>query len=563
MLRARRLPLLLLLPAISAAPPTTYSYVYGTLVIGGGASGGEAGSADGTGTTARFQVAAPACGVNASFGECVLSVAVYNAFSFYVGDASNNVIRSVDPATGQTATVAGGGGGTLSGRVDGVGTDALFSSPAGMSTIFNVLYIADAGNGVVRTMGTQSLAVATLAGGGGTLGSASGCADGFGSAALFSAGGLLGVAVDSSGINVYAADAGCAAVRQIVIASGAVTTLAGSAAAAAGWADGDGSNALFNAPSALTVDSQGTALYVSDTGNFAVRKVLINAPTGPATVTTLVGGPKAGYADGIGTNAAFSHLRQIVVDPSAIPEFLYVADYNNSAGRAIHVADGIAYTLLGGGGAGQADGAGTAVQLQLPWGLAVLPQGRGLPPPTTKLLIADAGAYNIRAAQAPPTPSQTATTSATASYSPGAPPFSASTTTFVGKFQTLGYADGAGTSALFLGNGNGQGSNPDSVIPKLGIGADATGATLYIADGPNNVIRAVDVATATVTLLAGGGPGAAQNAPTGGYADGPGTSVALFFNPSNVAACSSTVFVADQGNNIVRAIDLVNFGGAV
>ncbi len=49
------------------------------------------------------------------------------------------------------STVAGGGGGTLSGDVDGMGTLARFNNPVGASSLSNGdLVVVDTGNNIIR-----------------------------------------------------------------------------------------------------------------------------------------------------------------------------------------------------------------------------------------------------------------------------------------------------------------------------------------------------------------------------------------------------------------------------
>ena len=143
---------------------------------------GQAGSADGTGSAARFYDPA--------------GVAVDSAGNVYVADAGNDEIRKITPA-GVVTTLAGAAG--QAGSADGTGSAARFYIPHGVAVdgAGNV-YVADTENDEIRKI-TPAGVVTTLAGAAGSIGSA----DGPGSAARFFQ--PYGVAVDSAG-NVYVAD---------------------------------------------------------------------------------------------------------------------------------------------------------------------------------------------------------------------------------------------------------------------------------------------------------------------------------------------------------------------
>ncbi len=94
---------------------------------------------------------------------------------------------------------------------------------------------------------------------------------------------------------------------------------------------------------------------------------------------------------------------------------------------------------------------------------------------------------------------------------------------------TLGFTDGSGSAASFH-------------FP-FGLAVDAAG-NIYVADDGNQAIRKI-TPTGVVSTFAGG---------TYGFTNGTGTA-ATFYGPTGVAVDGSgNLFVADQGNNVVRKI---------
>ena len=293
--------------------------------------------ADGTGSAARF---------NQPQG-----VAVDGSGNIYVANTWDHTIRKIT-AAGVVTTLAGSAG--VAGSADGTGNAARFANPTGVAVdgVGNV-YVADYSNNPIRKI-TVAGVVTTLAG----LAGGSGSPDGTGSAARFYQPG--GVAVDGSG-NVYVADYG-STIRKIT-AGGVVTTLAGSPGVS-GSADGTGSAARFYRPSGVAVDGAGN-VYVADYYNYTIRKI-----TAGGVVTTLAGSPGAsGSADGTGSAARFIYAQGVAVDGSGT---VYVADGNNYTIRKI-TSDGVVTTLAGSPGAyyGSADGTGSAARFSTPAGVAV------------------------------------------------------------------------------------------------------------------------------------------------------------------------------------------------
>jgi sugar lactone lactonase YvrE len=300
---------------------------------------GSQGSADGTGTAALFH--SP-------------SAITTDGTNLYVTDSGNNTIRKIVIATGAVAIFSGSANGD-SGSTDGIGTTALFNRPSGITTDGTNLYVTDSGNNMIRKIVIATGEVTTLAG---TAGS-SGSADGTGTAALFN--NPLGVASDVN--DVYVADSGNHMIRKIAIATGEVTTLAGTAETS-GAADGTGTAALFNNPADIASD--GTNLYVADSGNNTIRKIVIAT----REVTTLAGtAGTSGSADGTGTAALFNNPLGIATDRTN----LYIADSGNNTIRKIVIAKGTVTTFAGKtGSSGSANGNGTAALFNNPVGVATV-----------------------------------------------------------------------------------------------------------------------------------------------------------------------------------------------
>ena len=110
-------------------------------------SPGNPGSADGTGSAARF--------------SSPQGVAVDGAGNVYVADTGNSTIRKIT-STGRVTTLAGSPGNT--GNADGAGSAAQFNSPAGVAVdSAGRVYVTDAGSECVRRVSSNGQ-VTTLAG---------------------------------------------------------------------------------------------------------------------------------------------------------------------------------------------------------------------------------------------------------------------------------------------------------------------------------------------------------------------------------------------------------------
>ena len=132
-----------------------------------------------------------------------------------------------------------------------------------------------------------------------------------------------------------------------------------------GFADGEGTDARFNAPRGIAMDGEGN-LLVADTINHALRKVTLRC----GTVSTIAGNGEAGYTDGIGAAARFDDPWGIAVDAQGA---ISVADSENHCLRQVAPGDGAVSTLAGDAeeGSGFADGQGETARFDRPTGLAL------------------------------------------------------------------------------------------------------------------------------------------------------------------------------------------------
>jgi len=447
------------------------------------------------------------------------SLAFDNNGNLFVGDAGNNVIRRIDnSAQNIITTYAGDGQAGIPGTANGDGGRATSAQLcAYVGEILGVatdasgnLYIADAGDSVVRKVDTSASHIITT-----YAGSISHTFTFSGNGGAANQAGLntpWGVAVDGSG-DLLIADTFNGQVRRVdTTPSHIITTIAGGNGACLSLTSGCGdggaaTSASLNRPEALFVDGAGN-LLVYDYGTSTVRLV---SAGGSSLISTFAGDGTGGLG-GAGTSAILSSPYTVAGDSSGnlfVLNNVSVDRYDSgSKTLGAYAGNGVEGTNLG---PGNGDG-GPAAQANffLPFDLAL--------DASDNLYVGDYRLWVRRI---------DATTKTITTY--------AGTGASCNTTATPGCGDGgSASSATFQGIG--------------GLATDSAG-NLYIADYSLNRIRRVDVTTGIITNYAGTG--------SAGYTgdNGPATS-ATFSSPIGIAFDSqNNLYVADAGNNVIRKID--------
>jgi len=260
-----------------------------------------------------------------------------------------------------------------------------------------------------------------------------------------------------------------------------------------GFADGDFNAARFHRPQGVCFDPSGTALYIADTENHAVRV----ADLAGRAVTTLAGTGE--QAQGLFLGRRGRELRlSSPWDVVLVGKTLYVAMAGLHQIWGINVDSGEAVIQAGSGMENIIDG-----ELRQ----SALAQPSGITTDGTRLYFADSEVSAVREADI-------------------APNGAVHTLIGVGLFD-FGDIDGAYPSARL--------QHP--------LGVDWHEGAVYVADSYNHKVKRVDPETRTVTTLIGTGQP--------GHKDGEALKAQLY-EPADVCWAGDKLYIADTNNHSVR-----------
>ena len=294
-------------------------------------SGPSRGAADGIGTAATFD------------GPTGITT---DGTNLYVVDSNNCKIRKIVIATGEVSSLTGPANARCVNAAnpwaaDGAAASATFDNPSGITTDGTNLYVADSWNNKIRKIVIATGVVSSFTGPANIsigldlttrIGGCNTNVDGAAASAII----CFPSDITTDGTNLYVTK-GNNQIRQIVIATGVVTTLMGhdsivnpnGSYSAGGSADSIAKAATFNGPTGITTD--GTNLYVVDIGNNKIHKIVIATGVASSLTGTASTAMSSGAADGAAISAAFNSPWGITTDGTN----LYVVDTGNNKIRVI------------------------------------------------------------------------------------------------------------------------------------------------------------------------------------------------------------------------------------
>ncbi len=471
------------------------------------------------------------------------AVALDAAGDIFIADSTDDVIREVN-THGVITTVAGNGTAGYSGD-GGQATAAELNKPTGIAVdAGGDIFIADSLNNVIREV--SGGVISTVAGNG-----TAGYSGDSGQATAAELNDPTNVATGSTG-NVYIADTDNDVIREVIVGTGVITTVAGDGHAGDSGNNGPATAATMEGPTGVAVGPNGQ-IYIADTGNNTIREV------SGGLIATIAGDGSQGYSGDLAAATAAELNGPIGIALDSAGD-LDIADTGNNVIRCISA--GVITTVVGNGTSGYSGDGGHAggAALNGPGGVALDSAGDIFIADTLNSVIREVSGDTINTVAGngfqsysgdggPATAAQLDQPADIALNAAGDIFIADSLNSAIREIDTA-----TGVITAVAGNGvigysgdTGQATASELYFAQ-GIAFDSSG-DLFIADSNNCVIREINASTRDITTVAGNG--------SIGYTgdDGQATEATLF-DPLGVAVNSAgEIFIADSLNNVIREVN--------
>ena len=419
-----------------------------------------------------------------------MELAINKNGDVFIADAGNRLIRKIDALTGVISTVVGNGEFGSAGD-GGLAVNAQLYDPVGVALDdAGNLFIADRGLNVIRRVDFTTGLISTIAGLSG--------GPGFGGDGALAKNATLGgprsIVIDKNN-NLFIAEEWGHRIRKIEHSTGLITTVAGTGVSGFSGDNGPALSALLNYPSGLAVDHIGN-LLIADRDNNRIRKIDFS----DNKISSVAGNGTLGLNgdNGLAVIAELSGPTAIAIDANGN---FFIGDSETRV-RKVNIQNGIISTVVGKTYQGFLGDGGiaTSALIRYPRSLKVDPNGN--------LYISDYGNGRIRK------------------------------------------VDLAQIITTFGGNGGDGGLAIDATLngPK-GIAIDSEN-NLLIGDVNNSRIRKVNYSTGMITTIAGTGE-------RGFSGDSPqqALNIMLGFPQSLAVDSDNNIYFADAINSRIRKIN--------
>lgn len=298
--------------------------------------------------------------------------------------------------------------------------------------------------------------------------------------------------------NLFVAEATNHCVRRVDRVTGVISTVAGTGAEGYSGDGGAASQATFNQPYSLQIDTNGD-IYIVDRLNAVIRKV----DAGTGIISTVVGTGEPGYGGdgGPGATAQLREPNDCFLDGI---DGLLIADIQDQRIRRLDLSTGIINTFAGSGQKERTGDGGPAIEAGILGARAVCNDGKG------NTYICEREGNGVRMVNA------------------------------LGRMSTI-----AGTGEGGYAGDGGPALTATWGAPKA-IRCDLQG-NLLVVDTENHAIRKIDMVSRIVTTVAGGH--------LGGDGDGGNAVDAGMDRPHGADVdAQGNIYIADSNNHRVRVV---------